>query len=123
MANEITYQFQMLLNNGSLKDSYSSGSVTANQSTAALVRNVQTISNSAPAQALDLGSVSTPGFMVVQNLDATNFVDLGAYIGGTFYPFVRLKAGEQGMIRLSTNAPYALADTASVSVFYVIYSN
>jgi hypothetical protein len=123
MSNEITYQFQLLLNNGKLKDQYSSSSSAANQTTAALMRNVQTISNSAPAQALDLGSVTTPGFAVFQNLDSTNFVDFGAYVGGTFYPFLRLKAGESGMLRLSTNPPYALADTAAVSVFYVIYAD
>jgi hypothetical protein len=122
MSNEITYQFQLLLNNAKLKDSYASGSVAANQTTPALVRNVQTISNVAPAQALDLGSVVTPGFAAFQNLSSTNFVDIGAYVGGTFYPFMRLKAGEQGMLRLSTNVPYALADTAPVDLFYIIYA-
>ena len=123
MANEITFQFQLMLNNVSLKDQYSSGSIAANQATMALVRNVQTVSNVAPAQALDLGSVITPGFAAFQNLDATNFVDIGAYVGGTFYPFMRLKKGEQGMLRLSSNAPYALADTAPIKLFYVIYAD
>lgn len=122
MSNEVSYQFQIILNNGKLKDQYASNSITANQATAALMRNVQSISNTAPAQALDLGSVVTPGFAVFQNLDATNYVDIGVYSGGSFYPFTRLKAGEQQMVRLSTNAPYALANTASVSLFYIIYA-
>jgi len=123
MANEVQYQFQVLLNNGKLKDQYASSSTSANQTTAALVRNVQAVTNSAPAQALDLGSVATSGFAVFQNLDATNYVDFGVYTGGTFYPFMRLKAGESGMLRLSTNPPYALANGGTVSVFYVIYAD
>jgi len=127
MSNEISYQFQLLLNNGKLKDQYSSPAGAATQTTAALVRNVQTITAVAPAQALDLGSVVVPGFVVFQNLDTTNFVDIGVYaalpLPATFYPFIRLKAGEQGMMRLSTNPPYALADTTSVKLFYIVYAD
>lgn len=122
MSNEITYQFQILLNNGRLKDQYSSSSIAASQSTAALVRNVETISNAAHS-ALDLAGVSTPGFMVVQNLDPTNYIEVGIDVGGTFYAFLKLKPGEQGMVRLGTTAPYALANTAPAKLFYVIYAD
>jgi hypothetical protein len=122
MANEISYQFQIILNNGKLKDQYSSNSVSATQSTAALMRNVQSISNSAHS-ALDLGSVVTPGFAVFQNLDSTNYVEVGIDVTGTFYPFLKLKAGEQGIVRLGISAPYAKANSAAVSLFYVIYAD
>ena len=122
MSNEISYQFQILLNNSSLKDQYSSSSISASQSTAALVRNVQSIGALAH-EALDLGSVATPGFAVFQNLDAMNYVEIGIDVGATFYPFLKLKAGEQGMLRLGTATPYALADTDAVSLFYIIYDN
>jgi hypothetical protein len=122
MANEVAYQFQITLNNGGLKDQYSSSSVTADQSTAALVRNVQTISSVSHA-ALDLGSLTTPGFAVFQNLDATNYIEIGIDVSGTFYPFMKLNPGDQGMVKLGTTAPYALADTASISLFYIIYDD
>jgi hypothetical protein len=122
MANEISYQFQIVLNNVKLKDQYSSNSVSATQSTAALMRNVQSISNSAHS-ALDLGSVVTPGFAVFQNLDSTNYIEVGIDVTGAFYPFLKLKAGEQGIVRLGISAPYAKANGAAVSLFYVIYAD
>ncbi len=122
MSNEISYQFQILLNNGKLKDQYASNSVSATQSTAALVRNVQSIGFAAHA-ALDLGSVATPGFAVFQNLHATNYIEVGIDVTGTFYPFLKLKAGEQGMVRLGISAPYAKANTTAVDLFYIIYAD
>jgi hypothetical protein len=125
VSNEISYQFQILLNNGTLKDQYASGSISATQSVAALVRNVQSIADT-PHTALDLGSVGTlgtPGFAVFQNLDVTNFIEIGIDVTGAFCPFMKLKPGEQGMLRLGTAAPYAKADTAPVKLFYVIYAN
>jgi hypothetical protein len=121
--NELTYQFQVLLRNGNLQDQYSSNSKTANQATAALVRNVQAISADVTGFALDLGGVAVPGFAVFQNLDATNFVEIGSFSGGTFYPFLKLKAGEQQLARISVAAPYARADTAPVNLFYLIYND
>jgi hypothetical protein len=122
VSNEISYQFQIVLNNVKLKDQYSSNSVSATQSTAALMRNVQSISNSAHS-ALDLGSVVTPGFAVFQNLDSTNYIEVGIDVTGAFYPFLKLKAGEQGIVRLGISAPYAKANVAAVSLFYVIYAD
>jgi hypothetical protein len=120
--NEVTYQFQILLNNGQLKDQYSSNSIVATQTTAALVRNVETISNAAHA-ALDLAGVVTPGFVVFQNLDATNYIEIGIDVGGSFYSFMKLKPLEQGLARLGTTTPYALANTAPVKLFYIVYAD
>ena len=119
---EITSQFQLMLNNGVLKDQYSSSSIAANQTTASLVRNVQSVSNAAHAL-LDLAGVVTPGYAVFQNLDATNYIQIGIDVAAVFYPFLKLKAGEQGMARLANIAPYALANTAPVKLFYVIYAD
>jgi hypothetical protein len=124
VSNEISYNFQILLSNVSLKDQYASGSVAATQTTAALIRNVI----SAPALptlhvALDLGSIATPGFAVFQNLDLVNYVEIGIDVSAAFYPFLKLKPGEQGMLRLGTTAPYAQANTLAVSLFYIIYSD
>lgn len=129
MSQEITYQSQIYLRNGGLFDTYASGSLTANQAAAALVRNVQNVTTSAPAQALDLGSVATPGWAVIINTEVlltppvvpANYVQVGSYVGGTFYPFMRLYAGEVQMCRLAIAAPYALAVNASTNLFYIIY--
>lgn len=118
MANEITYQFQTLLSNGGLGDSYASNSQSADQASALLIRNVQNIGTS--DEALALGDVTTPGWAVFQNLDDTNFVEIGV---GSFTAFLKLKPGEQCLCRLGTTAPRAKADTAAVDLFYIIYSD
>jgi hypothetical protein len=118
------------LGNGFLVDSYSVSSLPANQSSAFLVRNVQTISNAAHS-ALDLGSVVTPGWAVFANLDTTNYVEVGIDVGGAFHPFLKLKpgqatpavSGEQFPCRLGVAAPYAKANTAPVKLFYIIYND
>lgn len=125
MSNEITYQSQILLRNGSLVDNYASGSLTANQLAAALVRNVQSIAIGAigvdTGDILDLGSVAAPGWSVFINTDAINYVYVGFNTGGLFYPMLKLLPGEAQMIRLAIAAPYAMAIVAPVSLFYIIY--
>lgn len=117
MANEISYSMQMSLNNGGLSDSFSSGSRSADQATALLIRNVQTIGTS--EEALALGDIVTPGFAMFKNLDDTNFVEIGTT---GFVPFVKLEPGQMCILPLATTAPYARADTAAVDLFYIIYS-
>ena len=120
MANEITYTFQMRLSNGNLSDSFASGQKSADQSNALLIRNVQNIGTS--AEALSLGDVSSPGLASFQNLDDTNFVEIGVDSGG-FVTFAKLKPGELSIVRLGTSAPYAKADTGAIDLFYIIYSD
>ena len=123
MSDEFSYQSQISLRNGSLLDSYSTQSLRANQSVALLVRNVQPVSNVSHA-ALGLGSVVTPGWAVFTNLDATNYIEVGIDVGAVFYPFIKLLPGEtSGPVRLGMAAPYALANTATVSLFYIIYND
>jgi len=127
MANEITITLQMLLNNGGVTDNHSSGSIAIDQTSAKMIRNVQTIGTT--EEALVLGDVVTPGYCVVINLDVTNFVELGVFgfidgIGTTgFIGFLKLNPGEQALFRLSTTAPYAKADTVAVELFYIIYED
>lgn len=127
MADEFTLTFQILLSNGDLRDNFASSSFSADQSSAKLVRNVQDIGTT--REALALGNVVTPGWCVFQNLDDTNFIEVGVegFIDGVgtvgFISFLKLKPGEKCMCRISTAAPFAKADTASVELFYVIYED
>ena len=121
--NEITYSFNILLKNGSLGDQFASSSKAADQATANLVRNVQNIGTGATGVALGLGGVATPGFSIFQNLDSTNYVEIGSFSGGVFYPFLKLKAGEMQMARVGVAAPYARANTLAVNLFYIIYND
>ena len=122
MADEITMQFQVQLVNGTLRDSYSGTNLGADQSSAALVRNVQTILHTGHS-ALELGGVSTPGWAVFINLSDTDYVEIGIDVGATFYPFLKLDAEEEMLCHLGISAPYAQADTASVDLYYIIYDS
>ena len=64
--------------------------------------------------ASDLG---TPGYMLIINVDPTNFVQLGP---ATTVYMVALKAGEFALFRLDAGASslFAKADTANVTVQY-----
>jgi len=127
MANEIVFQIRTNLTNGNLTDSYASGSLKGDQSTTALlVRNTQSITTSA-AQ-LELGSVVTPGMAVFSNLSetTTDYVEIGNYTGGVFYPLIKVKYGEQALCRISILATQLYAksnNAAGVLLFYIIYND
>lgn len=123
MSNELSYQFQMLLKNGNLQDQYASSQLAATQNSALLIRNVTNVTTAAGGQLLDMGDVITPGFAIFSNLDDTNFVEVGIIVAATFYPFLKLLPGEQQLARLANIALYARADTATVDMFYIVYSD
>ena len=121
MADEISWNFALQLTNGELQDAYSGSNLAADQATALLVRNVQPIGFAAH-EALDLADVVTPGVAVFANLDDANYVEVGIDVAAAFHAFLRLDPGEKFLCKLGTSAPYALADTAEVDLFYIIYN-
>jgi len=74
-------------------------------------------------EAIVLQDVATCGWARFENLDATNYVELGVVVAATFYPFIKLKATEFCIIRLGSNAPYAKANTAAVQLDYEIFTD
>lgn len=126
MAGEIRYNMGMTLANGSLNDNYNTSGLIADQATAGIVRNVQTLlSASAQGDLLDLGSVVTPGLATFSNLEVSpgNYCEVGIQVAGTFYPFLKLLAGQQsGPMFLGATAIYARANTGNVKLFYIVYS-
>ena len=126
MANEITFQVRMTLANGNVTDSYSSGSLSADQSeTARLVRNTQPITTSAVQ--LDSGNVETPGMALFSNLSETDtdYVEIGNYTGGVFYPLLKVLYGEQQLCRIGIPVTqlYAKSNNAlGVLLFYILYN-
>jgi len=74
-------------------------------------------------EAIVMGDVSTAGWARFENLDSTNYVQIGIDVGAVFYPFVKLKATEFCFLRLGTNAPYAKANTAAVQLDYEIFQD
>jgi len=123
MANEIKYNFALSLANGPLVDSYSPSGLTTNQANARLVRNVQTLlAASSQGDIVSLGGVVVPGLAAFSNLDSANYIEIGIQVAGTFYPFLKLQAGQQsGPMFMGTTEIYGRANTGNVKMFYVIY--
>lgn len=72
---------------------------------------------------LDIGSdVATAGMTVLQNHDATNFVEIGIEESGSlaFIPLLALPPGEAQLVRLASKLVWARADTAAVPLEIIV---
>lgn len=122
MANEIKVTTYLKCTNGSFVDNWTPAELSVTQSAIGAAGGAQTIGTS--AEALGVTDLSTVGYARFRNLDATNFVQIGPYVTSTFYPAIKLKPGEQAVLRLDpTNPWYAKADTAAVKLQYLVLEN
>lgn len=81
-------------------------------------KEVQNIGTS--DEVLNLGDLSTIGWVLLRNLDATNYIIVGS--DGTLYP-IKLKAGEFTFCRWNAAAIHAKANTASCNLEYTLISD
>lgn len=72
-------------------------------------------------EALPMQDVTTGGWAFFENLDATNYVQVGVDVAAAFVPFLKLSPGESVICKLATNAPYAKSNTAATQLNYKIY--
>ena len=93
-------------------------------------QNSQDIPTTSSGTALVVGAgVATLGWALFLNLDATNFVDIGLQVSGTFYPLMRCPpflAGKSppAQLRITPGITlYARADTAICTLQYAIIEN
>lgn len=64
-------------------------------------------------EALDIpADIGTLGYVLIINLDSTNFVEIG--LTGSYT--IKLKAGEFCLFRADSNSLYGKADTAAVDI-------
>lgn len=72
------------------------------------------------ATAINLGGITTGGFIFGINRDSTNYLELRSGLTGT--DLVKCKAGEPFFFRISgdTAAPYAIANTSACELEYVL---
>ena len=91
--------------------------INATQTGTTYQAGVVTIATSATA--IPLGSVSSPHWAYLKNLDATNYVKVRN--GSSGADVIRLYPGKCAIFPFETGAvPYAIADTASCKVEYLI---
>lgn len=80
-----------------------------------------TVTIATSATAIPLGSITSPHYCFVYNTDSTNYVTIRNGSGGA--DVIRLNAGEFAIFPWSTSAtPYAVANTASVVLEYLLLS-
>ena len=69
----------------------------------------------AAEEALELGQdIGTPGYIMIRNLDATNFVSLRRATGEG--NCIKIRAGKFALFELAATAPFVIADTAAVRI-------
>lgn len=113
MANELTISESMSFSKGGVTASHSVSGRQVNVSGTKFTQLIQTIGTS--EEALDLGDVGTPGWCMIENLDATNYVSIRRATGEG--NFCKLLPGDPpAAFRLEATAPYAIANTASCAV-------
>lgn len=124
MADEITVVAGLRCTKSNLLVSHSTLQSNFTMTGDAVSRNVQSIPTTAAGTALSIATaVGTAGYAFFRNLDATNFVEIGVQVGGTFYPVLKLFPGEYGVARFSVLTLYARSDTAATLLDFSMIEN
>ena len=118
---EISISTNFSVSKGSLKRSKSLTDSLDFVATAPNVASGVSTIGFAAHEALVMQDVASAGWARFENVDATNFVQIGTDVAAAFVPFLKLLPGEFCVCRLGTNAPYAKADTAAVKLDYEIF--
>ncbi len=65
-----------------------------------------------------LADLGTPGYVLLKNLDATNYIEVGSTTG--VYD-IKLKAGEIALYRHNSATLYAKANTGACLLHYLVF--
>lgn len=124
MANELTLTLKAVFAKSGTSITFPDAAaqeISVTVSGTKFVHNRQSIGTS--EEAIALGEVSTGGYFIGINRDATNYLEIRSGTGGT--DLVRLNAGEVCCFRMSgdSSAPFAIANTAACELEYILWSN
>jgi hypothetical protein len=121
VADELTTNFSLSYSKGSSRLNIPSLQQLIDVASQVRASATQTIGTT--HEALVMTDVSSAGAAYFLNTDATNYVDIGVDVTGTFYGLIRLMPGKFAFVpRLATNSPFARANTAAVNLEYIIFS-
>jgi hypothetical protein len=119
MADEITLNLRMAVQNNLYRETFDPRTVSVTMSGTTVTGGVQSIGTS--AEAIVMNDVSSAGYAAFRNTGSSD-IDLGTGTGTSFVGFGRVKAGEVAVMRLSTNAPAARASGSASNLQYLILS-
>jgi hypothetical protein len=118
MASEIAVNQRITATKGSITRTRNR-SFNADWATATYAGTVQSIAAGGTAGvALAFTGVTTGGWAYFINNDTANYVEIGVQVAGTFYPLIKLLAGEMALLRLAVLTVYARANTSAVLLEY-----
>lgn len=118
MASELQYSVNFKCQNGSYLENFNKVTQTANQNALGASAGIATVTTT--ASTINVGSVTTLGYLLLQNLDATNYLTFGV-LSGSYIPVGKLKPGEVAMLRLQPGITFQWqANTASVECQYLL---
>jgi hypothetical protein len=123
MSNEIALNFNIQVTNGTYRDSFSKQGAYYDQNSQGASGGIQSIGTSEEDLVIS-DSVTTNGYLVLHNLDTTNYVDWGEKSGGVMKPIGRLKPGDIAVFRMKPSETLRLVDnTASVKVEFFLLND
>lgn len=119
MADELTVTLQVQYENGSAKVLINPGSINVTQTTQGLHAPIVTV-NTTAEEDMAVGDIGTEGWLVMRNLDPTNYVTYGTKNttgDNTMIAFGRIEAGEVMAARIEPGKTLRWqANTAAVKV-------
>lgn len=120
MADEVKLQLQVVVTNGNFKDVFQPGQKKYDQTTAR-GGSPGTVTVGTSEEDINFGDV-TPGWVVLQNLDATNFVEYGADNSG-MQKLGKLQPGGIACFEMASGVTLRMkADTAACDVLIKGYN-
>lgn len=115
MAKELLISASIDFAKGVVIASFAKGGIRLDVTGTKYVRLVQNIGTS--VEALDLGDVGTPGYMLAYN-HGSNKISIRAGSGGT--DVVEIPPGGFALFKLATSTPHAIATTSAGDLEYLI---
>ena len=115
MSDELSLRAYLSFSKGGAEVRRSEG-ITVDVTGETFTHEVQSI-GTAEEDIVYCADIATPGYVLIINLDATNYVEIGITTG--VYP-IKLKAGEFALYRHNSTAFKAKANTAACLVEFVM---
>jgi hypothetical protein len=122
MANEIQLSITSRVTNGAFFDQFQFTGQGIDQAAIGRGGYVQTIGTS--EEVIEVGDITTNGFMILKNLDEANYVTWGPESGGSMVVLGKIKFGEPAVLRVAPGVIIrAQADTADVQLDVRLYED
>ena len=116
MANELTIAASLKFVKGTVNRSFSKAGVQLNVAGKNYTHKTQTIGT--VEEAIALGDVVTPGYILVFNSSTLNFVSIRSGTGAA--NLVKVPPGGVALFSCEAAAPFAIANTAAVDIEYLL---